>query len=288
MEKIKLLVSFSGGETSAYMANWLYTHKQDDYDMIFIFANTGQENEQTLKFVRLCEIKFGIKVIWIETKVFYGKRKGSGFTITNYHNASREGQPFEDIIKKYGIPNSAYPHCSRELKVNPIHAYAKSIGWKNYYTAIGIREDEFDRMDPNRIKKRFVYPLIQKEFRPMTKKKINFWWSQQAFRLELKGYQGNCITCWKKSDGKLFTIAKENKFAFNFMSIMEDRYSKFIPESRIRIAAEKGQVIKLPITFFRKNRTAIDIISESKYYDKYIIDDSLENDESCDIHAQCN
>ena len=47
MEKEKLFVAFSGGETSGYMAQYLKKHKQDQYDMIFIFANTGQENEET-------------------------------------------------------------------------------------------------------------------------------------------------------------------------------------------------------------------------------------------------
>ena len=49
--KQKLLVSFSGGETSAFMAQWLWKHKQDEYDMIFVFANTGQENEETLQII---------------------------------------------------------------------------------------------------------------------------------------------------------------------------------------------------------------------------------------------
>ena len=48
----RLLVSFSGGETSAFMAQWLWRHKRDQYDMVFVFANTGQENEETLDFVQ--------------------------------------------------------------------------------------------------------------------------------------------------------------------------------------------------------------------------------------------
>ena len=32
--KKKLLVSFSGGETSAFMAHWLWKNKQDEFDMV--------------------------------------------------------------------------------------------------------------------------------------------------------------------------------------------------------------------------------------------------------------
>ena len=41
MIKKKLLVSFSGGETSAYMAQWLKANKSNEFEMIFVFANTG-------------------------------------------------------------------------------------------------------------------------------------------------------------------------------------------------------------------------------------------------------
>src|ERR1700693_4621625 len=60
----RCLVSFSGGETSAYMTHWLL--KQKPYDeYLVVFANTGQENEATLEFVRQCDEHFGFHTVWI-------------------------------------------------------------------------------------------------------------------------------------------------------------------------------------------------------------------------------
>lgn len=274
---VNLLVSFSGGETSAYMAQWLWKNKKDQYNIHFVFANTGQENEQTLQFVRDCEHYFGFPITWVEAEVFHNQRKGTGYKIVKYKSASRNGEPFEEVIKKYGIPNRAYPHCSRELKMAPIHAYVKSfLKWNNYYTAIGIRIDEIDRIAKDRIIRKLIYPLVSDQ--KMTKQKINFWWSQQSFRLNLKGYQGNCITCWKKSDKKLYQIAKESVFNFNFMATMEAKYGNYTPVSRTPNTNR--------YTFFRQNRSAIDIINESKKWKGSIIDDS-ELTESCDLFTDC-
>lgn len=252
--KKKLLVSFSGGETSAFMAQWLWKHKQDEYEMLFVFANTGQENEETLQFVDKCENEFGFKINWIECDVKDGKGNGTSFTLTNFKNAKRNGEPFEQVIKKYGIPNPAFLHCTRELKMNPIKAFAKSIwGKEKYYLAIGIRVDEFDRMNDKFRELRIIYPLISEI--PMTKPKINFYWKQQSFRLNLKGYQGNCVTCYKKSDKKLFQIAKENPSAFDFFDKMEQEYGN-------------GQQI------FRQNRTTKQILEQAKDWNGNVIDDS--------------
>jgi 7-cyano-7-deazaguanine synthase in queuosine biosynthesis len=272
--KKKLLVSFSGGETSAFMAQWLWKHKQDEFEMLFVFANTGQENEETLQFINQCENEFGFKINWIESDVKEGKGNGTRFTLTDFENAKRNGEPFEQVIKKYGIPNTSFLHCTRELKMNPIKAYAKSIwGKEKYYLAIGIRIDEFDRMNANKDKLRIIYPLIAKEMQPMSKKMINFYWKQMPFRLKLKGYQGNCITCYKKSDKKLFQIAKENPKAFEFFDRMEKQYGN-------------GQQI------FRKNRTTEMILEESKNWNGSVKDDSeneptLFDNESCEVFSSC-
>lgn len=255
MSKKKLLVSFSGGETSAFMAQWLWKNKQDEFEMLFVFANTGQENEETLNFINKCEKNFGFKINWVECDVKDGKGNGTRFTITDFENAKRNGEPFEQVIKKYGIPNTAFLHCTRELKMNPIKEYAKSVwGKEKYYLAIGIRSDEFDRMNEKFKELRIIYPLISDI--PMTKQKINFWWKQQNFRLNLKGYQGNCVTCYKKSDKKLYQIARENPSAFDFFDRMEEEYGQ-----------GKYQ-------FFRHNRTAKQIIKESKEWNGQVFDDS--------------
>lgn len=296
MIKKKLLVSFSGGETSAYMAQWLIKHKKDEYDMVFVFANTGQENEETLEFVHKCDKEFDMGVVWVEAVVHQGERKGTTHKIVDFKSASRNGQPFEDVIKKYGIPNQAFPHCNREMKLRPIHSYIKnSLGWKDYYTAIGIRYDEVDRMVADRSTYNIIYPLIENV--RMTKTKINFWWSQQSFRLNLKGYQGNCKTCWKKSKKNLCKIAKENPEHFDFFKVMQQKYSLAVPLGRNEVLDENGK--RKPINFFRGDNSVEDIFKLSESFDKVVIDshketsfqidlfDLLDENESCDIFSNC-
>ena len=293
----KLLVSFSGGETSAYMLWWILKNWRSKYDIKVVFANTGEENEATLIFVKKCSELFNIEIIWVEAVVNHENKKGTTHKIVNFETASRKGEPFEDMIAKYGIPNQSYPHCNRELKLNPLKSYLKSIGWKKYFSAIGIRVDEFDRISSKKEENRLLYPLITDK--PMSKQKINQWWSIQPFRLELKGYQGNCKSCWKKSDAKLYTIINEDKSKFDFFSEMELKYSDFIPESRLKLMRERGKIQKEPIRFFRKNRSVQDLVNEAINFKKTIEDDSLKldnqidlfdllEDESCDIYSSCN
>jgi hypothetical protein len=252
--KDKLLLSFSGGETSAFMTKWCLDNWQDKYDMVVVFANTGEEREETLEFVKWCDDEYNFNTIWVESLVHHGERTGTTHRIVNYQSASRNGEPFEEVIKKYGIPNQAYPHCTRELKQAPIISYVKNeLGWKDFYTAIGIRADEFDRMSDKMDEKKFIYPLCKMG---ITKPHINNYWSKIPNRLQLKGYEGNCKGCWKKSLRKLLTIAVENPDAFTNMIKWESEYGNYTPESR----DEKNA----PYTFHRNNLNSIDIIEMAK------------------------
>lgn len=229
-------------------------------EIVVVFANTGEEWEQTLEFVRDCDRYFNFNTVWIEAVQFHNQRKSSGFKVVDFETASRNGEPFEDAIKKYGIPNQKFKDCTRNLKTNAINSYAESIGWKlgSFDLAIGIRVDEIDRVSMAARQRRIVYPLIKPW--PMTKPQINHWWSKQPFRLRLKGYQGNCKWCWKKSLRKHLTIIQETPEVFDFPMRMEEKYGLVGPEFRHERALRQSP---LPPdyrrTFFRGNMSTKDL-----------------------------
>jgi len=122
------------------------------------------------------------------------------------------------VIEKYGIPNKAYPHCTRELKLNPIKSWIRENVHEDYRMAIGIRFDESKRMSKNAERNNLWYPLVED---PTFKMDINEFWDRQEFNLNLQDYQGNCKTCFKKSNKKLLMIALEHPEYFDFNSRME-------------------------------------------------------------------
>jgi len=142
-----LLICMSGGRTSAHMTKKLLDEYGDKYNIIVCFANTGQENDKTLDFVNQCDKEFGFNTVWLEAVVHNG-RTACTHKVVTYETASREGEPFIEMAKKYGIPNKGYPHCTRELKENSIHSYIAEIGWEKgeYETALGMRIDEPKRV----------------------------------------------------------------------------------------------------------------------------------------------
>lgn len=273
--KEKLLISFSGGKTSAFMTKWLLENKKNEYEMKVVFANTGLENEKTLEFIKKNSEYFGFECIWVEavTNPIHGK--GVSAKVVTFETASRNGEPFDESNAKHGLPNMTNPKCTRELKAYAIKAYLRDIGWKKYYTAIGIRNDEIDRMNDKRKELRLIYPLIS--MIPTKKEDINKFWKEQPFNLEIKEHQGNCNCCWKKSLKKLLTIAKENPNQFDWWAEQEKKYENFIPDSR-----KHNPNIKLPIRMFRGNRSVSDILELSKQPFEAFIDKDFEQSNGCE------
>lgn len=248
----RLAISFSGGETSAYMTHRLMSDPQvrAECDVVIQFANTGQENEKTLTFVERCAQHFGWPVVMVEAQP---RARGVGHRVVTFETASRNGEPFEAVIRKFGIPNSKFRHCTRSLKQHPMQSYLRSIGWKagSYDTAIGIRADEFDRCSATAKQQRLIYPLATRW--PMTKPEINAFWMQKPFRLGLKGYEGNCQWCWKKSFRKHMTLLTEKPDIYDFPERMERENSTVGPEFK----KERREGYKRQ--FFRGNRTVADL-----------------------------
>lgn len=239
------------------MSDWIKKNLNHKYKLVFVFANTGKEREESLVFADRCDKHFGLNLVWVEAITDPINGKGVKAKVVSFETASRNGEPFEAAIAKHGIPNQNRPLCSRELKTYAIRAYARQMGYKKYLTAIGIRVDEIDRMNPSAKKEGIIYPLIS--MKPTRKTDVNQFWSEQPFDLGLKSYQGNCDACWKKSLRKLLTVAKENPAALEWWSEMERKYENFTPASRLH-----NPNIKPPHRFFRNNLTAAELLEMSK------------------------
>lgn len=230
-KKIPLVISFSGGRTSAYMC-WVLLNDpeyRDKYEFIFIFANTGKEKEETLIFVDQCDKYFGLNLVWVEALVHPEKGVGTTHRIVNFETASRKGEPFKDVIRKYSITNAKFPHCTRELKQRPIASYTKSVvGSNQYVTAIGIRIDEMRRAKQH--DERLIYPLTTSKHM-IGEAGVRKFWHEMPFDLKLKSYQGNCDLCWKKSANKKMQIIREQPEVAEWWIEMEDEFSGYSPAS---------------------------------------------------------
>lgn len=222
MDKKNILISFSGGRTSAFMAKFIQENpKYSNYNKLFIFANTGRENEKTLEFVHKCDVEFGLNLVWVEAVVDHRPKKGTTYKVVSFETANRSGSVFEEVVVKYGLPSKLYRHCTRELKEAPIHKYAKDFFKSNdYVSAIGIRADEKHRIgsDPSKI-----YPLSELN---IDETFIRTWWDRQKFNLELKDYEGNCDLCFLKSVRKKLTLIYENPSIAEWWSNIEQKYSQ--------------------------------------------------------------
>lgn len=236
------------------------------HDIAIIFANTGCEHENTLKFVEQCDKHFGWGVVWVEALVNPEKGKGIRHKIVDFQTASRNGTPFENYIKKEGLTGPSNPGCTTRLKELPINSYLKrGLGWKDYWTAIGIRADEIDRVSQKRIEKKFVYPLVDAKW---TKANIKAECASWSFDLDLKGeHYGNCVWCWKKSLRKLMTLAKDDPWIFEFPRRMEYEHE------HTNLSSEN-----VSRQLFRNKLTTVDIVqmARTKDFEPYVDDTQLD------------
>jgi hypothetical protein len=259
--KDKLAISFSGGRSSAVMTKLCLDKYSDTHEIVVTFANTGCEHPATLDFVKACDDNWGFNTVWLEA-VVGPPGVGIRHRIVNYETASRNGEPFEALIAKYGIPNQVDPHCSERLKMNVSRDYLKSIGWTrggqpDHDTAIGIRADEIDRMSQHAAKERFIYPLVDLG---VTKAKVNSIMAQQPWDLKIHNDAfGNCVWCWKKSYRKLYTLAKLDPSVFDFPARMEREHGTTKAGPDYAATSPDGRRY-----FYRGHKSTADIISDSK------------------------
>ena len=208
------LISFSGGRTSAYML-WRCLQAHDmslPSDAIVCFANTGKEDEATLEFVRDCSEHWGVKIHWIEYR-----NDEAGFAEVDFETASRDGQPFEELIRKVQfLPNSGMRICTTHLKIRPFRKYLDSIGVNRPTQFVGIRADEMRRVvkiraNPEAEGMERHLPLA---LAGVDVHAINEFWSQQPFNLNLTTFNGrtlagNCDLCYLKPASQILSLIRE-------------------------------------------------------------------------------
>ena len=209
-------ISFSGGRTSAYML-WrvLQANQGLPEEAKVCFANTGKEDEATLRFVDRCSKEWDVPITWVEYQ--NAEDTKDRFKVVTFETASRNGEPFEAIIRKRNyLPNPVSRFCTVEMKVRAIHRYLKSIGWTEWDSMLGIRADEQRRLakignqDYGKHEEK-VAPLGRAG---ITKEMVGEFWRNQSFDLELPNingvtYHGNCDLCYLKGASQIFSLIRE-------------------------------------------------------------------------------
>lgn len=275
MERKKLLVSFSGGRTSAYMLWWLWNQwpDRDNWDKVVVFANTGLESSQTLLFVHRCSINWNIPIVWVEArhlddngKTFSKKGWGVSHQVVDFFTAAKNPfkgvqlqnpkywhsdwtwTPYEEMVSVLGIPTTNAPFCSDQLKKKAINSYLRSIKWRGFHKAIGIRTDELDRVNENYKSLRIYYPLAFEH--PTPKTKILEWWNIQSFNLEIHEDDGNCNNCWKKDLLRLCRNVRRDPSGWDWWRYITEKYGNLNP---------RKTDLKPPFNFYRGNLSPNDI-----------------------------
>ena len=219
-------ISFSGGRTSAYML-WRFIQENSGIpdNCVVAFANTGKENEATLRFVQRCSDEWGVSVVWVE--YVWSKETKDRFKVVNFETAARNGEPFEAMIhaKKY-LPNPVARFCTIELKIRTMANYlfdvglAESRGQGENMAIVGIRADEQRRaakIPPHR------RPLVAAG---VTKEDVAAFWASQPFDLELPNINGvtphgNCDLCYLKGASLISSLILESPSRADWWAKME-------------------------------------------------------------------
>jgi 3'-phosphoadenosine 5'-phosphosulfate sulfotransferase (PAPS reductase)/FAD synthetase len=180
---------------------------------IVCFANTGKEDEATLRFVQDCSEQWDVEIHWVERRF-----DDVGFKRVTFETASRNGEPFEELIcKRNYLPNPVARICTSELKIRAQSKYLASLdhfdGEK--YSAIenlswlGIRADEQRRAAKIADKSRL--PLWAAG---VTKETVGNFWKAQPFDLGLPNnngvtMHGNCDLCFLKPAAQVLALIAE-------------------------------------------------------------------------------
>jgi 3'-phosphoadenosine 5'-phosphosulfate sulfotransferase (PAPS reductase)/FAD synthetase len=232
-------ISFSGGRTSAYMLyKVLEAHQMSlPPEAVVCFANTGKEEEATLKFVQDCSVNWNVPIVWLEWR-----DNDLGYEVVNFDTASRNGEPFRDMcIKRKALPNGFMRFCTGELKVDVVHNYLKDNAIGSELSPcdqmVGIRADEQRRVAKMRGSSGaargkkwigdFLTPLANAG---IVASIVGDFWESQSFNLDTpmvngRSFHSNCDLCFHKPVAQILSLIQEKPSRATWWVEME-QYAK--------------------------------------------------------------
>ena len=275
------LISFSGGRTSGYMLyQILQAHGGELPSNLYVtFANTGKEIPETLDFVKDCGEHWGIKIHWLEMRIFDEKPIYRTEEVT-YETAARNGEPFAALIDhKHMLPNPLVRFCTEQLKVMPMKRFMKEKGYKDWYNVIGLRYDEHRRVAKQKTANEnnvnpweSLMPLYDAK---VTVQDVFKFWEDSNFDLNLpnhggKTLAGNCDLCFLKGMKTTTMILKERPDLADWWAEQEEKIAR---SARDVLGREVSTAT------FRKDRPPyielVDISSQPNQIDDMFGDDGM-------------
>lgn len=160
-------------------------------------------------------------IVWLEFR-----DDDTGFAVVDYATASRQGEPFEALIRKRKyLPNPVTRFCTIDLKIRIIHKYLRSLGLSTEEVPVdmmtGIRADEPRRVVKIRHRKStseskwatMVMPLADAG---VGVQDVTDSWAGQPFDLMLptingRTLEGNCDLCFLKGAKQVYSIIASDR-----------------------------------------------------------------------------
>lgn len=155
---------------------------------IVLFTDTGREHLKTYEFINNFEKNENIPVVKIR-----------------YKNAD---DPYRQYLidKNFFLPSIVMRTCTTDLKITTARRWLKQNNILQYENLIGFRYDEQQRVinyKQNRKKVITKFPLYENK---IDKQKVNAFWKNKNYTLEIPSILGNCTLCFLKGKNAIISI----------------------------------------------------------------------------------
>lgn len=218
----QIVVSFSGGRTSAYLCGLI---KKLHPDAVFVFMDTGAEHQKTYDFVRKCNDYFDLNLVCLKVVVSNKWREGVSYKVVGIDEIRPDLEAWRAMSLKYGLPYKGGEFCTDRMKTTPCKKYLEDkYGKGNFHIWLGMRIDE-----PKRIKPRIGFSYLA-DISDFEKQDVLDWWAKMPFDLQIKEHLGNCVFCIKKGINKVALAAKdEPELAEGFIKMINMDDVRIVP-----------------------------------------------------------